>query len=268
MAKALLVMLIASVTWMLSRLIGGLLSTHADVGALPSATVITNIARGLVLLLGLLVILQTLGVSITPMITALGVGGLAVALALQDTLANLFAGLHILLSRQVHTGDFVRLETGQDGYVQDVTWRYTSILRDDSLLVVPNAKLAAAITMNFTRPDAEVTVPVEVIVTYDADLDLVERVSTEVVREVMKEVDGGVPTASPKIRFHKLGVASIQFTATLTARDVASQPLIRHEFIKRLLRRFRLEGIELPGRPGEWLRSEDAGVSIARPEVI
>ena len=267
-AKALLVMLIASVTWMLARLIAGLLSSRAEVGALPSATVITNLARGLVLLLGLLVILQTLGVSITPMITALGVGGLAVALALQETLANLFAGLHILLSRQVQTGDFVRLEAGQEGYVQDVTWRYTSILRDDSLLVVPNAKLAAAITTNFTRPDAEVTVPVEVIVTYDADLDLVERVATDVGREVMKETDGGVPTASPRIRFHKLGVAYIQFTATLSARDVASQPAVRHEFIKRLLRRFRLEGIELPGGVAEALRSQNVGLSIASPGVI
>jgi small-conductance mechanosensitive channel len=113
-----------------------------------------------------------------------------------------------------------------------------------------------------------VIVPVEVIVTYDADLDLVERVSTEVVGEVMKEVDGGVPTASPRIRFHKLGLATIQFTATLTARDVASQALIRHEFIKRLLRRFRLEGIELPGPASEALRFGNGGPSIARSEVI
>ena len=268
-ARALLVMLIASVTWMLSRLIGGLLSSHAEVGALPSATVITNLARGVVLLLGLLVILQTLGVSITPMITALGVGGLAVALALQDTLANLFAGLHILLSRQVHTGDFVRLEAGQEGYVQDVTWRYTSILRPGSgLLVVPNAKLAAAVTTNFTHPDANVAVPVDVTVTYDADLDLVERVSSEVAREVMQEVDGGVPDARPGIRFQKLGVATIQFSAVLTARDVASQALVRHEFIKRLLRRFRLEGIELPGPASEALRFGNGGPSIARSEVI
>jgi len=206
---------------MISRVTSGLIDAHATVGALPSATVITNLARGLVLLVGLLVILQTLGVSITPMITALGVGGLAVALALQDTLANLFGGLHILLSRQIHTGDFVRLDAGQEGYVQDVTWRYTSILQPgNGLLVVPNSKLAAAITTNFTRPDTRVAAPVSVHVTYDADLDRVDRLAADVAREVMREVDGGVPDATPAIRFQKLGAATIQFTAFLTTRDV------------------------------------------------
>jgi small-conductance mechanosensitive channel len=268
-AAALLVLLIASVTWMLSRVTGGLIGSHAEVGALPSATVITNVARGLVLLAGLLVILQTLGVSITPMITALGVGGLAVALALQDTLANLFGGLHILLSRQVHTGDFVRLDAGQEGYVQDVTWRYTSILQPGSgLLVVPNAKLAAAITTNFTRPDSEVTVPVSVSIPYDADPDHVERVATDVAREVMHDAEGGVSGFSPVIHFQKLGVATIQFAAILQAKDVGSQGHVKHEFIKRLLRRFRQEGIELPGGSGDARGAERVNLSIAERQDV
>lgn len=265
----LLVMLIASVTWMLSRIAGGLVRSHAAVGALPSASAITNLARGLVLLLGFLVVLQTLGVSITPLITALGVSGLAVALALQDTLTNLFAGLHILLSRQVHTGDFVRLDSGQEGTVQDVTWRYTSIRQPGSgLLVVPNAKLAAAITTNFTRPDTQVAVKVGVAVSYDADLDHVERVAADVAREVMRAVDGGVPGAEPTVRFQKLGVAAIQFTAELTARDFASQARVRHEFIKRLLRRFRAERIELPGGASDAARAERIGLAVAEEQGI
>ncbi len=266
---ALLVMLIASVTWMLSRVAGGLVRSHASVGALPSATVITNLTRGVVLLLGFLVVLQTLGVSITPLITALGVGGLAVALALQDTLANLFAGLHILLSRQVHTGDFVRLDSGQEGIVQDVTWRYTSIRQPGSgLLVVPNAKLAAAITTNFTRPDTKLAVKVGLSVGYDSDLDHVEQQAADVARAVMRDVEGGVPGAEPVIHFQKLGVATIQFTAELTARDFASQGIVKHEFIKRLLRRFRAEGIELPGGASDEARAERVSLAVAEHQGI
>ncbi len=268
-ARFLLVLLISSVTWMVSRVLGELIGSHAQVGALSSATVITNVARGLVLLVGLLVILQTLGVSITPMITALGVGGLAVALALQDTLANLFGGLHILLSRQVHTGDYVRLDGGHEGYVQDVTWRYTSILQNGSdLVVVPNAKLAAAITTNLTRPDTRVAVPVGVCITYDADPDRAERVAAVVAREVMQEVDGGVPDFTPVVLFQKLGVATIQFTAVLQARDVGSLGRVKHEFIKRLLVRFRLEGIELPGRSPETSRAEKVSLSLAEEQGV
>jgi small-conductance mechanosensitive channel len=266
---ALLVMLIASITWMLSRIAGGLVHSNASVGVLPSATVMTNLARGLVLLLGFLVVLQTLGVSITPLITALGVGGLAVALALQDTLANFFAGLHILLSRQVQTGDFVRLDSGQEGVVQDVTWRYTSIRQPGSgLLVVPNAKLAAAITTNFTRPDTKVLVKVGVSVGYDADLDHVEREAADVAREVMRDVDGGVPGEEPVIRFQKLGVATIQFTAEITARDIESQAVVKHEFIKRLLHRFRAEGIELPGGASDEARAERVSLAVAEHQGV
>lgn len=268
-AHGLLVMLIASITWMLSRVAGGLVRSHGAVGALPSATVITNLARSLVLVLGFLVILQTLGVSITPLITALGVGGLAVALALQETLANLFAGLHILLSRQVRTGDFVRLDSGQEGIVQDVTWRYTSIRQPGSgLLVVPNAKLASAITTNFTRPDTKVAVKVGVSVGYDADLDHVERVAADVAREVMRDVDEGVSGGEAVIRFQKLGVASIQFTAELTAHGVASLELVRHEFIKRLLRRYRAEGIDLPGGASDEARAERVSLAVAERQGI
>lgn len=117
--QVLVSLLILSVTWALARLAGDLVHALARSagGPLPSAKLITNLARAVVLTIGGLVILQTLGISITPLLTALGVGGLAVGLALQDTLANLFAGIHLLLSRQVRPGDFVRLSSGEEGYV-------------------------------------------------------------------------------------------------------------------------------------------------------
>lgn len=245
----LVVLVVLSVSWSLSRFAAGAVSARAasTLGAPPSVELVTNLVRVTILLLGGLVVLQTLGISITPLLTALGVGGLAVGLALQDTLANLFAGIHILVSRQVRPGDFVRLGSGQEGYVQDVTWRYTTIRQlPNNLIVVPNAQLASAITANFNLPDPEQAVLVEVGVSYDSDLTLVERVTVDVGRQVMREVDGGVPSFTPLIRFHTFGDTSIRFTVILRGRQYVAQYLITHEFIKRLQRRYQAEGIEIP----------------------
>lgn len=245
----LIVAVIISISWSLSRLASALVSVHSTTtpGALPSVKLLSNLVRVTILLLGGLVVLGTLGISITPLLTALGVGGLAVGLALQDTLANLFAGIHILVSRQVRPGDFVRLGSGQEGFIQDITWRYTTIRQlPNHLTVVPNSLLASAVTANFSLPDPEQAVLVEVGVSYDSDLGTVERVTVEVGQEVMREVKDAVPEFIPFIRYHTFGDSSIQFTVILRGQDYVSQYLIKHEFIKRLHLRYRAAGIEIP----------------------
>ncbi|MGD8353008.1 MAG: mechanosensitive ion channel, partial [Pseudomonadota bacterium] len=123
------VLFIFSLTVVLSRISVGIFDIHARKGKgdTPTISLFTNIIKLFVYILGMLVILQSLGISIAPVLTALGVGGLAVALALQETLSNLFAGLQILAARQIKPGDYVHLETGEEGYVTDVTWRNTTI---------------------------------------------------------------------------------------------------------------------------------------------
>jgi small-conductance mechanosensitive channel len=245
----LVALVILSVSWTLARIAGAVLR-HAAAGAtgrIASASLLVNISRLAILALGLLVVLQTLGVSITPVLTALGIGGLAIGLALQDTLANFFAGIHILTSGQVRTGDFVRLESGEEGYVVDVTWRYTTIRQlANNVTIVPNAKLASAITTNYYRPDTELAVLVPVGVSYASDLRQVETVTVDVARTVMQEVPGGVPEFTPFIRYNTFGDSSIAFTVILRGREVVDQHLIRHEFIKHLHERYRREGIVIP----------------------
>lgn len=247
--NGLIVVVTFSISWSLSRLASAFVSAHSTTapGALPSVKLLSNLVGVTILLLGGLVVLGTLGISITPLLTALGVGGLAVGLALQDTLANLFAGLHLLVSRQVRPGDFVRLASGQEGFVQDITWRYTTIRQlPNNLTVVPNSLLASAVMANFSLPDPEQAALVEVGVSYDSDLARVERVTIEVGQEVMRHVEGGVPKFTPFIRYHTFGDSSIQFTVILRGQDYVSQYLIKHEFIKRLHLRYRVEGIEIP----------------------
>ncbi|MGH7606450.1 MAG: mechanosensitive ion channel family protein, partial [Gemmatimonadales bacterium] len=245
----LVVLVILSVTWSVARLAAVLVASAARrvEGGIPSASLLVNLARIGVMSIGVLIILQTLGVSITPLLTALGIGGLAVGLALQDTLANFFAGLHILSSRQVRAGDYVRLDTGEEGYVEDVTWRYTMIRQlANNMIVVPNAKLASTVLTNYHLPALELAVLVPVGVSYDSDLARVEEVTVAVGRDVMREVPGGVPDFEPFIRYGAFSDSSITFTVILRGREFVSQYLICHEFIKRLHERYRREGITIP----------------------
>ena len=247
--QSLTVLLIFVVTRSAARVIAGLVRTltSSRSGVAGSATIFVNITRILVLAIGFLVVLQTLGISIAPLLTALGVGGLAVALALQDTLANLFAGIHILASKTVQPGDYIKLSSGEEGYVEDINWRQTTVRAlSNNLIVIPNGQLAKANMTNFMRPEQQLTVVVQVGVSYDSDLEQVERVTMEVVSEVMTEITGAVPDHEPAVRFHTFGDSRIGFTVILGVGEFSDQYRIKHEFIKRLHRRYREEGIRVP----------------------
>lgn len=247
--KALLVILIFSVTMFAAKLAAGFvdISTEKARGALPSTSILTNLTRILVFLIGILIILQALGISITPILTAFGVGGIAVALALQDTLSNFFAGIHILISKQVKPGDYVKLEAGEEGYVTDVSWRNTTIRAlQNNMIIVPNAKLASAILVNYYQPKKEMSVYIEVGVSYDSDLDKVERVTIEVAKEVIREIEGGLEEFEPFIRYHTFADFSINFTMIMRVKEAVDQYRIKHEFVKRLHRRYGDEGIDIP----------------------
>ncbi|MFF8032212.1 MULTISPECIES: mechanosensitive ion channel family protein [unclassified Streptomyces] len=264
--QALTLMVIFAATVSAARVVAGLVRsvTQARSGVAGSTTIFMNITRILVLSIGFLVGLQTLGISIAPLLTALGVGGLAVALALQDTLANLFAGIHILASRTVQPGDYIRLSSGEEGYVEDINWRQTTV-RDlsNNLVVIPNGQLAKTNTTNFMRPEQQLTILVQAGVSYDSDLEQVERVTTEVVAEVMHEITGAVPEHEPAVRFHTFGDSRIGFTVILGVGEFSDQYRIKHEFIKRLHRRYRDEGIRIPS-PARTVALQQGAVVFPR----
>lgn len=214
---------------------------------LPVSSLTRNIAWAVIAVIGVLVILNGLGLSITPMLTALGVGGLAVALALQEPLANFFAGLFIALAGQIRLGDYLKLDSGQEGYVADFSWRSTRLrMLSNNLIVVPNSKLAQAVVVNHHLPARDLAVLVDVGVDYASDLDHVERVVVDVGKAVMQEVNGGIPEFEPFVRFHTFGESSINFSVILRGREFVDQYLIKHEFVKRLHARFAAERIVIP----------------------
>ncbi|MFR9799555.1 mechanosensitive ion channel family protein [Streptomyces sp. MS06] len=247
--RTLKVLLIFVVTLTAARVVSGLVRSviQARSGVAGSASIFVNITRVLVLAIGFLVMLQTLGISIAPLLTALGVGGLAVALALQDTLANLFAGIHILAAKTVQPGDYIQLSSGEEGYVVDINWRQTTVRQlSNNRVVIPNGQLASTNMTNFSRPEQRLTVLVQVGVSYDSDLEYVEEVTKEVVAETMAAVTGALPEHEPAVRFHTFGDSSINFTVILGVGEFSDQFRIKHEFVKRLHRRFRAENIEIP----------------------
>jgi small-conductance mechanosensitive channel len=248
--SVLMVLVLGSVVIAGMRAVGGgveMLSDRAG-SAIKSPTLVVNLGRIAVAILGLFIILQNLGIDITALITALGIGGIAVALALQDTLGNLFAGVQIILSRQVRQRDYIRLSTGEEGWVTDVKARNTTIqtFPDGNLVTVPNAVLASSIVKNFSMPKTALWVTLEVGVSYDSDLDHVEAVALEVAKQVLAEVDGGVAGKEPVVRYHTFADSSVNFDVRMMVREFESQGPVRHEFIKRLHRRFADEGIEIP----------------------
>lgn len=197
--------------------------------------------------IGGMLLLDKLGVSLTPLLTTLGIGSLAVAIALQDTLGNAFAGLHIKADRPIELGQFIRLESGEEGYVERIGWRSTRIrMLPNKSAVVPNSKLVQSTIINYDLPDPEVAVLVDVGVHYDSDLKKVERVTCDVARNILRSVTGGVREFEPFIRYHTFNQSSIDFTVILRAKSFVDNYLIKHEFVKALHERYREEGIVIP----------------------
>jgi small-conductance mechanosensitive channel len=210
-------------------------------GPLEVLTKIVMVAVGAMLLL------DNLGISLTPILTTLGIGSLAVAIGLQDTLGNFFAGLYLKVDRPVDIGHYIKLQSGEEGYVERIGWRSTRIrMLPNNMVVVPNNKLVQDNITNYHLPDRELIVPVTIGVAYDSDLEMVERVTADVATEVMESVAGAVRGFAPVIRYQGFGPSSIDFIVALRAREFTDAVTLKHEFIKRLHARYAREAITLP----------------------
>jgi small-conductance mechanosensitive channel len=214
------------------------------------------------LLIGGLVLLDALGVQITPLLTALGVGGLAVALALQDTLSNLFAGVHLLADKPIRVGDYVKIDGVIEGYVIDVGWRSTRVrMLQDNVVIVPNKRVAESIITNYDMPGRRMGLLLQVSVSSASDPDRVEEILTEEARRAAGELAGLLPAPPPMVLLMPgFGAYSLDFTLVCHVASFVDQFSVQHELRKRILRRLRAEHIEIPfpvrtveirGRDGE-----------------
>ena len=242
-------LVILSLTLLVARLASGYLKQKFGKrsGAFASTSILATTIDLAVYAIGTVFLLESFGVAISPLLTALGVGGLAVALALQETLANLFSGINILIAKQIKVGDFVKLSTSEEGHIVDMNWRNTTIKTPtENMVVIPNQKFASSTITNFAQPFAECSISIPIGVSYESDLDHVEKVTVAVAKEMLQETEGGVNSFEPLVRYSSFAESSINFSVILRVKTVTDQHLIRHEFIKRIHVRYQQEKIIIP----------------------
>ena len=247
--RFILVAIILSITFALKNLLVGILNewSKKQGRGFPSTKIFTNLIKIIIITVGILIALESLNISITPMLTALGIGGLAISLALKDTLSDLFSGLHILLSKKVQPGDFIEVDGGIRGYITNITWRNTTMLeRTNNVISIPNSRISAAIVRNYDIEDASFSVRIPIGVSYSSNLDNVEKITHEVALAVQKEIGGAVKGFDPIVRFFEFGDSSINLKVYFQAKQYGDHHELKHEFIKRLHNRYEAEGIVIP----------------------
>jgi small-conductance mechanosensitive channel len=241
---------LASLTLVVARLSVGLLRlyTREEDGTSPLTTLFEFLTKILIL-----IILQSIGIAITPLLTAFGVGGVSIGLALQTTLSNLMSGINIITSKKVRPGDYISLKTGESGYVRDVELKYT-ILHEitDNLLVIPNAQLLSSSFRNYNLPDKSMLIPVEIEVTYDCDLEQVEQITKAVAESILGKRMSEVPKAEKcMLRYNKFNYYGINLTIFLRLQEEEffEHLKIKHEFLKKLHKAYQKEGIKIATQP-------------------
>ena len=225
---------------------------------MTQSTLLDTIFRVAIYASGILIVLDYLEISIAPIMAAMGVGGMAVAFGVRETLENIFSGLQIIVSKQLRVNDYIKLSTGDEGRVTDINWRYITITppSDSNVVVIPNKVIAGSVTTNYSQPRDDIVLIVPIGVGYESDLEHVERVTIEVARELQIKIDEYEPKfdldgvdrspLAPAVRYQAFNDSSIDFNAVMHVRSFTNQYILKHEFIKAIKKRFDAEGINIP----------------------
>jgi small-conductance mechanosensitive channel len=205
--------------------------------------------RMLFAFLAAFIILENLGIHLTVIWTTLGVGSVAVALALQETLSNFFSGLYLLADRPISPSDYIKLDSGQEGYVVHVGWRSTSMRTlGNNIVVLPNAVLAKAVITNYARPESRLSLDIHVSVPQGTDARRVERILVEVAEQAARDgIEGLLAEFQPSAKLIPgFGSSTLDFTLGVQIRKFVDQYQVQSELRKRILERFQKEGIDMP----------------------
>jgi len=233
--------------YILSNIIGEIIALYikSKTNEVPSSILKASIVV-FVSIIGLFIAFQSIGLSISPLITTLGVGTVVIGLALQDTLSNFLSGFYILVSKNIRVGDYIKFDV-YEGYVEDIYWRTTHIRTlSGNVIVVPNSKLTSSVITNYHLPYENMAVIFSFSVGYKEDLERVEKLLIETAKEVVNKVEGADKTYEPVVRYRSFGSSGIDLSLVVKAKEFLNQYLIIHELIKAIKKRFEEENIEIP----------------------
>jgi len=220
---------------------------HPDAAATELARefnpLFSKVGKVFIALVALSMLLQHFGVNVASLVVSLGVGSLAVGLAAQDTLSNMFAGFAILLDRPFRVGDRIQLATGEVGDVQSIGMRATLIkTAEETLVIVPNSLLVKERLVNLSRPTRHIVTRVEVGVAFGSDL--------RKVKQVLADAVGRSPRVDherePVVLVTRLHESAVNFVVMFWARDYAEQGLARTEVYEAVHDGLTAAGIEIP----------------------
>lgn len=244
--------MIASLTMVAAALLLGIIEVYGRRRNVPFAVagLSRTLIRVLVYSLGLVGILRYLGIPVTPMLATLGVGGLAVALALQDTLANFFAGVHILVESPIAVGNLIKLTGDREGVVTDIGWRTTRLLAgDNNLIVIPNKHITSEILTNFDLPDPRCVVELRIDVDQDADPELIRTLALKAV----SEAEGPLPEPAPLVLMDPgMTPTHLQMKVVFSVKSRREAGLVRSNVNYRLNAELRANHVKFPLPPQQW----------------
>jgi len=239
------VLLILLIAVILARITDTFVNHWLHIRSKKAPKLINKVINLAIYLVALLTILQFFKIAITPLLATLGLGALALGLALQPTLANLFAGIRILSDQPINVGDYVEIDNLK-GYVEDIGWHTTRIRTlPSNIVVVPNSKLADSVIVNNSLPNSDLGVVIKCGVDYRSNLKKVEKVTMEVANKLQKKHPSAVHDFKPFMRYEEFGESNINFFIILRAVDYFNKYNLTHEFIKELKTRYDKEKIEI-----------------------
>lgn len=238
--------LILSLTMVASTVLIRVIHDYGERHNMPFAVagLSRTLTRSVVFAIGLLVLLRFLGISITPLLATLGVGGLAVALALQDTLANFFAGVHILVERPIAVGDYVRLTEDEQGTVSDIGWRTTRLLTTaNNIVVIPNKTITSGNLLNYSMPSKPVSVFIPIVLAHEADVDKASDIAIKTALATE-----GVAADPPPVFLVDPGMTPthLQFRLAFQVSQFLGSSLVRTAVLQKMLKAFHAAEIPLP----------------------
>ena len=214
--------------------------TSLDIGAQQA---IGTITRYLILFIGFLIILQTVGINLTTLNVLAGAVGIGIGLGLQNIANNFISGLIILLERPIKVGDRIQVDNVH-GRVTSIGARSTSILTNDNIaIIIPNSKFVSQNVTNWSFQGNTVRFKVPVGVSYDADTDLVERLLLEAAGEDADVLE----QPKPSVRLISFGDNSLNFELRAWSSTRLQQPgLLKSNLNLAILKKFREHDIEIP----------------------
>lgn len=211
----------------------------------------------------LVVVVGTLGVllsvweySISPLLGAAGVAGIAVGFAARDTVANFFGGIALYFDDTYKLGDYIELDSGEAGTVVKVGVRSTTLMmRDEVLVTVPNAALNAAKVINQSAPQRRKRLKVPIGVAYGTDIDEFEELVTGIAIEEPLVLD----SPKPRMRFRNLGDSALEYELLCWVGSPIRANKTRHELNRSIYKELTAAGIEIP------FPQQDVNVSTPKP---